>query len=128
MSQEVSPTTLYTKPTGKARLYLPTGQVAGEVIGDTLVKIVRSSIHMLRKPLAWAMDTALLVQAGAIGAIRVQLHDRDTGDIYYAPLDAFWIHGVGINRGYGDQIALPLKYWRVETPSEPKQYPLWGSS
>ena len=73
--------------------------VVGRVEGDTFHKSARSSVHMLRRPRAWAADVDAL--------------DLDTGAIYRAALVDFYRRGVAVNRGHGPQLALPLDCWDV---------------
>jgi hypothetical protein len=45
----------------------------------------------------------------------VEVFDTETRRRYTAPIEAFDLYGIPFNRGFGDQVALPLAYWRVET-------------
>ena len=68
---------------------------------------------MLKRPPAWAAAVEALDAAKAAGAQWVEYHDLDTGKTYRAVLEAFFRHGLRIDRGYGPQLALPLAYWTV---------------
>lgn len=87
--------------------------IVGRVEGDTFHKSARSSLHMLRRPRAWAADLDALDQARAAGATRVEVKDLDTGKVYAADLADFYRRGVTVNRGHGAQLALPLACWQV---------------
>ena len=87
--------------------------IVGRVEGDTFHKSARSSLHMLRRPRAWACDRDALDQARAAGASTVEVLDRDTGATYRADLVDFYRRGVTVNRGHGPQLALPLACWEV---------------
>ena len=87
--------------------------VVGRVEGDVFRKSARSSVHMLRRPRAWAADVDALDQARAAGAAWVEVLDLDTGAIYRAALVDFYRRGVTVNRGHGPQLALPLDCWDV---------------
>lgn len=87
--------------------------IVGRVEGDTFHKPARSSLHMLRRPRAWACDRDALDQARAAGASTVEVLDRDTGATYRADLADFYRRGVTVNRGHGAQLALPLACWEV---------------
>ena len=87
--------------------------IVGRVEGCTFFKRARSTVHMLRRPPAWACDVDTLDQAQAAGATRVEVSDLDTGKTYTADLAAFFRHGVRVTRGHGAQLALPLGYWSV---------------
>ena len=85
--------------------------IVGRVEGDTFHKSARSSVHMLRRPRAWACDVDALDQARAAGAEWVEILDQDTGARYRAALADFYRRGVALDRGHGAQLALPLTYW-----------------
>ena len=87
--------------------------VVGRVEGDTFYKSARSTVHLLRKPRAWACDVEALDQARAAGAVKVELFDRDTGATYRVELVEFYRRGRPIDRGHGAQLALPLDCWTV---------------
>ena len=87
--------------------------VIGRVEGDTFYKSARSTVHLLRRPRAWACDLDALDQARAAGADWVELYDRDTGATYRAQLVEFYRRGVRVDRGHGLQLALPLTCWEV---------------
>lgn len=90
------------------------GKIAATLEGRTLKKRVRGSVHMLRRPPAWAIDQAILEAARRDGAVTVEITDVETRRRYIAPIEAFDLHGLRFNRGFGEQIALPLAHWRVE--------------
>lgn len=91
-----------------------TGKAVASLVGDTLTKRVRASIHMLRKPQGWAMDSAILEAAKQDGAQTVEITDIETDTRYTAPISAFERHGLTIDRGHGRQVVLPLAYWQIE--------------
>jgi len=99
-------------------VYSAAGRVVGEVVDEVLRKAVRRSVHFLRQPPAIAWDVCVLEQAEALGATRTEVLDTETGTLYTAPLNAFWRYGVRLNRGFGDQVALPLDRWQVRRPGE----------
>ena len=87
--------------------------VVGRVEGDTFYKSARSTVHLLRRPRAWACDLDALDQARAAGAAWVELFDRDPGTTYRAALVEFYRRGLRIDRGHGVQMALPLAAWEI---------------
>jgi len=100
---------------GVYRTYLGTnGKVVASLLGRTLRKRVRGSLHQLRTPPAWAFDVSILEAARQDGAQTVEVADVESRKVYKAPILAFFLHGVHINRGFGQQTALPLAYWHVE--------------
>ncbi|HEX2924085.1 MAG TPA: hypothetical protein VHS28_08675, partial [Chloroflexota bacterium] len=52
----------------------------------------------------------------------LKLYD-EKGQVWEAALALFWKHGIPIDRGYGGQLALPLRYWTV---TDGRQLPLFG--
>ena len=87
--------------------------IVGRVEGDTFYKRARSTVHLLRRPRAWACDVDALDQARAAGAEWVEILDQDTGARYRAALADFYRRGLRVDRGHGAQLALPLAAWEV---------------
>ena len=87
--------------------------IVGRVEGDTFYKRARSTVHLLRRPRAWACDVDALDQARAAGAEWVEVHDLDTGARYRVALVEFYRRGLRVDRGHGLQLALPLECWDV---------------
>ena len=101
-------------PPGAVPVYRADGRaVIGRVVGNVFYKRLRSTIHLLRIPPAWACDRAALDAAVAAGATRIEIFDRDTGATYAADISDFYSHGVKVGRGHGDQLGLPLGRWQV---------------
>lgn len=99
---------------GTIPVYLPDGRCVGHVIGDEYRTTRRRSVHMLRQPPAWAIDVAILRELEARGVERVIVREAEGGNTYEAALRDFTQHGIRVNRGFGEQVALPLAYWRVD--------------
>jgi hypothetical protein len=97
--------------TGEA-FYNQRGQIVGRLEGGWLVKRVNSRIHQLRQPAAWAVDDDHLDRLEALGAVGVALTD-ERGTEWRATVADFRRFGVPIDRGHGQQVALPLgRWWR----------------
>jgi len=101
------------------------GRVVAVLQGHVLRKRVIGSMHMLRQPPAWAIDSQILEQAQRDGVRKVEIADIESGKVYRAPLVAFFIHGICIDRGHGQQIALPGAHWYVEAMGA-RQLDLFG--
>jgi len=67
--------------------------------------------HILRRPPAIAVQASVLDELERLGAKGV-VTIMPNGRRLFASLSEFRLHGIVICRGYGEQIALPLKYWR----------------
>lgn len=77
-----------------------------------LVRKVDAKRHLLQFPeQSWAVDADGLEQAEALGAERVEVQDAKTGNVWYSPVDYIRSTGHHFNRGWGEQIALPLTRW-----------------
>lgn len=101
------------------------GKIVGEVRNGMFIKRARGSMHMLRKPLAWALDTQSLEDAAMVGATEVLIIDTETRTRYRASVALLRSDkAFEFNRGFGRQIGLPLRWWHVEDPSGPRQLPL----
>jgi len=72
--------------------------------------------HILRRPPAIAVQISVLEELEGLGAKGV-LAIMPNGRRLFAPLSEFRLRGIVIDRGYGRQVALPLKRWR-EQPAE----------
>lgn len=87
-------------------------EVAG-ITGDQLHKVIRDS-HVLRRPPAIAFDAALIAEAERRGVRTVSVLNADSGRQFVVTLADFQRYGFRLNRGYGDQIALELRYWAID--------------
>ncbi len=104
-------------------VYNSRGRVIGRIEGGWLVKRgLDPKRHQLRKPPAWATDAEHLRLP--IRGVRLVCVD---GSVWEAPLSAFERYGLPVNRGFGKQVALPLKWWTVRREGEPHQLELFGN-
>ena len=95
------------------------GAVCAGILPDgTLYREVHRSKHLLRKPPAWCFEREVLEQAHEAGVRLVEVHDLETGERYTAPLARLWQKGFRLNRGAGEQIALPLQHWHRQQPQQ----------
>jgi len=102
------------------QVYNAQGKVVGHITPDGwLRKRVDPAIHMLRRPPGWATDVTHLDLP--IRGIRLVTPD---GTTYEAGLELFRRHGIRIERGYGQQVVLPLSFWTVRRADQPEQLPL----
>ena len=56
--------------------------------------------------------------------VGVRIEDQETGKVYRADLATLDTYGYRFNRGWGEQIALPLTHWQVQ--GEPIQAALFA--
>jgi len=86
--------------------------------GATLFKGATESKHFLKKPEAIAVDQKVFEEAISEGVKFIQVFGREAKLYYTATVDAFRERGIRLNRGYGEQYALPLYHWETSTNSE----------
>lgn len=82
--------------------------------GDRVIAVRRAQPkHMLRKPPSWAFSKEVVdfMQEKAVNEIRVFCD----GLVYTCSLKDFLRLSIPINRGEGEQRALPLRYWSKKT-------------
>lgn len=108
--------------------------VAGKVSGFFMDRTreyyrkIQGSRHFLRKPAAITNDVTALAEAERLGADRVRIVDSETGIEYTCIIAVIRDYGTLIDRGWGEQVALPFGYWvqiapdgTVMAPTLPKQ-------
>lgn len=119
--------TNYTK-TQRTQIYSTTGRTIGYVKGNAFYKTVAASRHFLRTPPAIAFDTCSLEAAQRAGASKVIVTDRETGICYRAQISYILEAGFSVNRGFGEQWALPLAGFIRSRPGDlvGEQLNLWG--
>jgi len=75
-----------------------------------LFKKALKSKHFLRKPLAIAIDKELLEET--ISQIRyIQVYEREESLYYTVSVSSFIKHCFRFDRGFREQVALPIKFW-----------------
>ncbi len=107
------------KSTGQA-VFNQKGKAVGLVKDGVFVRSFRSE-HMLQKPPALAFDLVSLGQIQALKVKTLRLTNTESGEVYSVFLSTFLEHSFPIDRGFGEQRALPLKYWHCDppTPTDP---------
>jgi hypothetical protein len=101
------------------------GKVIGRVRGDTFYKTIRNK-HMLRVPPAIANDIGALEDAMRAGANNVCITNKDSGIKYTASMERIFRKGVKMNRGFGEQIFLPIGEWQKQGANIARQFELFG--
>lgn len=102
--------------------------IVGAVKDGVFLKRVRGSRHFLKKPPAIALNTDTIEQAFNLGATKIAIHDLESGKFYRATIELIYEKGFKLNRGYGDQLALPISRWEVEQTDQKEQCNQWGAS
>lgn len=88
------------------------GKAVGFVVGDVFTKKVRSSVHFLHSPPSIAFDRSSILKAVKYGAKFIQIHDLDTGKEYWTSIQSLEENYFRVNRGYGEQMAMSMRYWK----------------
>ncbi len=88
-------------------------QAVAGITGATLHKVIRDG-HILRRPPAIAFDASIIAQAERQGVQVVSVLNADNERRYSVTLADFQRYGFRFNRGWGDQIALELKFWSID--------------
>ena len=89
------------------------GRVVGQILDRVFVKEVYGNKHMLRQPIAWAIDCDIFDRVVAPNCLSIHIIDKDTGYRYICGVPSFREKSVRINRKYGDQYYLELVHWIV---------------
>ncbi len=95
----------------------PNGVILGWLEGTVLSRWLRSSVHMLRVPVAWTIDKQAFDNLRAHHTVtKIIIHDQDAqpGQIsmYAISIEDWDLHVGEINRGKFDQYFVTLGNWR----------------
>ncbi|BCW96780.1 MAG: hypothetical protein WHS44_10580 [Fimbriimonadales bacterium] len=93
------------------------GKLRGVICNRTLIKEIRSSVHLLRKPPAIAID-ARMYDRWRRHFDALEIRDTDTGRVYRISAARFESYRWELEYGYGKQYAVALSRWSVEDPSD----------
>jgi len=89
------------------------GKVVGKIANRVFSKQVKGSIHMLKIPMAWAIDADVFDKVVARTCSTIQITDIETRTMYTVAVKVFGSFRMKLNRRAGDQYALPLVRWEV---------------
>jgi hypothetical protein len=95
------------------------GKLRGVIQNRTLIKEIRGSIHLLRKPPAIAID-ANMYNRWRPYFDTIEIRDTETGRVYRISAKHFDYWRWELERGYGKQYAVALSRWKVENPNDPQ--------
>lgn len=88
------------------------GRVVGRMDGSTFVRMADPSRHMLRSPVAWCHDNALLDRLGRAGCTVIRIEAKDGTAAWMAPLAVIRGKGFPVHRpGWPEQTGLVLAEW-----------------
>lgn len=90
------------------------GRVVGRIENRVFIKEVYGHLHMLRKPIAWAIDADVFDKVISPLCYSIHIIDRDTGHRYICGVNIFREKRQTLNRKFGDQYYLELVHWSVQ--------------
>ena len=93
-------------------------KVVGEVVDNVFIKNLDSNKHFLKKPPAIAFDVSSINNAMIEGASYVKINDKSSDNSYTATIKDILNKGFKFNRGFGNQIALPIHMWNIKNTSQ----------
>ena len=101
-------------------IYDNNGKVVGQSVNGWIEKVnIDPAKHKLRTPEGYATDATHINQLSNLRdakGIRLKLID---GTVLEAKLEDITDYAAHINRGYGDQWVLPMRWWTIA--SDPRQ-------
>lgn len=89
------------------------GKVIGFISGNTFRKNIREDEHLLKEPPAIAYDDSVIRGLKAHGVTQLMVHSDKQRD-FFASLETLEAKGIKINRGFGEQTALPIDHWHIQ--------------
>ena len=88
------------------------GRIVGRMDGPTFVRVVDPARHMLRRPMGWAHDDALLDRLERAGCTAILIQDKGGTGSWFAPLTVIRSRGFAVQRpGWPAQTGLALADW-----------------
>lgn len=89
------------------------GRLVGKIENKVFIKELYGHKHMLRKPIAWAIDCDIFDRVIKPNCYSIHIIDKDTGSKYICGVETFKQNCQRLNRKYGDQYYLELVHWKV---------------
>lgn len=90
------------------------GRMVGTIEDRIFRKEVHGHTHMLRKPMAWAIDADIFDLVIAPNCYSIHIIDRDTATKYICDVETFKEKGQKLNRSFGEQYYLEIIHWTVQ--------------
>ena len=99
--------------TNQSLVRTKSGRQAGRIENRIFIKELYGSKHMLRCPIAWAIDADIFDSVISNLCDFIHVIDRENGKRYAVSVKTFREFKGVLDRGYGKQYYLDLVYWRV---------------
>ncbi|KKN59288.1 hypothetical protein LCGC14_0543870 [marine sediment metagenome] len=90
------------------------GRLVGRILDRVFVKELYGNRHMLRRPIAWAIDCDIFDRVIVPNCNSIHIIDKDTGHKYICSVKTFQEKRGKLNRKYGSQYYLELVHWVVQ--------------
>ena len=85
-------------------------KIIGQIENGVFTKRVRQA-HMLRTPRAWGIDCKAFLEQIFPKTNRIRIEETETGTVYDISTGVFNRRKGYLNRGFGPQYFVILKYW-----------------
>lgn len=93
--------------TGKITAFFESGT-------STLKRRLKGSKHLLRKPPSICFDEGIIRQAERFECKAIEVTDTESSRVYRVPFSTFTEKAFQLNYGFGQQLALPIRYWSTD--------------
>ncbi|MBP6963848.1 MAG: hypothetical protein KBC96_05515 [Armatimonadetes bacterium] len=90
---------------------------AGKLVGGVFIKKCKPN-HLMRTPPGIAIQEDIVEQLRGLGCRQIEVLVED-GRVFAVAFEDFLRHAFRLDRGFGAQECLPLKYWH--DPNAPRQ-------
>lgn len=87
------------------------GTIVGRVENRIFIKEVHGDKHMLRRPMAWAIDADIFDRVIKPNCLSIHILDRDTKVRWVTGVNTFLNNKQDLERGHGKQYFLELVHW-----------------
>jgi len=90
-------------------------KMIGTIHNRKFIKVVRKSKHFLHTPPAIGIDQEAVQRTIVDQCDVIFILEREEKATYASSVDNFLKHAMYIDRGFGGQLALPMKHWGKNT-------------
>ncbi|MGD0610057.1 MAG: hypothetical protein ABSB41_00970 [Anaerolineales bacterium] len=103
---------------------------SGHIVGTydperkTFTRRIQGSRHLLRSPKAVCMDESIYLRLGELGCEWLVVEDVESGVTYRARFLLFEEKQFPINRGFGHQVGMELRFWNKAEQAAKDSQPL----
>ncbi len=94
-------------------------KIIGNIENGTFTKSgIIGAIHMLHTPRGWGIDAATYKKQVEPYCHTIVIPDTQSGITYKVSTGIFSKHKMFIDRGFGEQYVLPIRYWQTIPPRQ----------